>query len=79
MFSNKNIDLVVQMVNDEYIFIKIETNNKYTNIEELKEIINKYNLPIDKTNYFVKKAEIMLKKVLKDKVTLENSTSSAKE
>ena len=79
MFSNKNIDLVVQMVNDEYIFIKIETNNKYTNIEELKEIIKKYNLPIDKTNYFVKKAEIMLKKVLKDKVTLENSTSSVKE
>ena len=29
------------------------------------EIINEYNLPIDKTNYFVKKAEIMLKKVLK--------------
>ena len=67
------------MVDDEYIFIEIETNNKYTNIEELKEIINKYNLPIAKTNYFVKKAEIMLKKVLKDKETLENNTSSIKE
>ena len=45
----------MQLVNDEYTFIEIETNNKYTNVEELKEIINKYNLPIDKTNYFVKK------------------------
>lgn len=65
VFSNEDIDLIVQLVNDEYIFIEIETNNKYTNAEELKEIINKHNLPIDKTNYFVKKAEIMLKKVLK--------------
>lgn len=65
VFTNEEIDLIVQLVNDEYIFIEIETNNKYTNIEELKEIINEYNLPIDKTNYFVKKAEIMLKKVLK--------------
>ena len=65
VFSNEEIDLIVQLVNDEYIFIEIETNNKYANIEELKGIINKYNLPIDKTNYFVKKAEIMLKKSIK--------------
>ena len=37
----------------------------YKDIDELKEDINRYNLPIDKSNYFVKKAEIELEKVLK--------------
>lgn len=31
----------------------------------MKEELQKYNLPIDETNYFVKKAEIMLEEVLK--------------
>lgn len=70
VFTNGETELVVQLVNDEYIFIEMEAecsniDKVYKDIDELKEDINRYNLPIDKSNYFVKKAEIELEKVLK--------------
>ena len=66
VFINWESELVVQLVNDKYIFIEMESeckhiNRKYDSIEELKEDINRYNLPIDKSTYFAKKAEIILK------------------
>lgn len=68
-FANEESELVVQIVNDKYIFIEMECNcvyinRKYNSIDELKEDINRYNLPIDKSTYFVKKAEIILKETL---------------
>ena len=69
VFINKQTELVVQLVNDKYIFIEMESeckhiNRKYSSIEDLKEDINSYNLPIDKSTYFAKKAEIILKETL---------------
>lgn len=69
-FANEESELVVQIVNDKYIFIEMESNcvyinRKYSSIDELKEDINRYNLPINKSTYFAKKAEIILKEVLK--------------
>ena len=63
------IKLVVQLVNNKYIFIKMESMcqyiaKKYKSINELKEDLCSYNLPIDNSNFFVKKAEIILKEVL---------------
>lgn len=68
-FANEESELVVQIVNDKYIFIEMESNcmyinRKYSSINELKEDINRYNLPIDKSTYFAKKAEIILKETL---------------
>lgn len=70
VYTNGETELVVQLVNNEYIFIEMEAecsniDRVYKDIDELKEDINRYNLPIDKSNYFVKKAEIELEKVLK--------------
>ena len=70
VFTNGETEFVVQLVNDEYIFIEMEAecsniDRVYKSVAELKEDINRYNLPIDKSNYFVKKAEIELEKVLK--------------
>ena len=70
VFANDQTEMIVQLVNDEYVFIEMETkcdyvDRSYENADELKDEINRYDLPIDKSNYFVKKAEIMLKKVLK--------------
>ena len=70
VFANKKSELVVQLVNDEYIFIEMESEckhigRKYSSIDELKEDLNNYNLPIDSATYFAKKAEIILKKTLK--------------
>ena len=70
VFANEKSELVVQLVNDEFIFIEMESeckhiNRKYDSIDELKKDLNSYNLPIDNTTYFAKKAEIILKEILK--------------
>lgn len=69
VFANDKTELVVQLVNDKYIFIEMEsepqyTNRKYENVEELKDDICSYNLSIDKSNFFVKKAELILNETL---------------
>ena len=69
VFVNDKTELVVQLVNDKYIFIEMESepqyiNRKYENIEELKDDICSYNLSIDKSNFFVKKAELILNETL---------------
>ena len=72
VYANSETELVVQLVNDKYIFIEMESvcehiDRKYESIEELKQDLSRYNLPIDDSNYFVKKAELLLNE------TLENS------
>ena len=70
VFANEKSELVVQLVNDEFIFIEMESeckhiNRKYDSIDELKKDLNSYNLPIDNITYFAKKADIILKETLK--------------
>lgn len=69
VFANDKTELVVQLVNDKYIFIEMESepqyiNRKYENVDELKDDICSYNLSIDKSNFFVKKAELILNETL---------------
>lgn len=69
VFANDKTELVVQLVNDKYIFIEMESepqyiNRKYENVEELKDDICSYNLSVDKSNFFVKKAELILNEKL---------------
>lgn len=65
VYSNTTTELAVQEVNDKHIYIEIEEscnriNKIYSNIEEMKEEIHKYNIPIKGHDYFVKKAVIEL-------------------
>lgn len=69
VFANNETELVVQIVNNEHIFIEMETkcehiDKKYNSEQELIDDLNRYNLPIDNSNYFAKKAEIVLKENL---------------
>ena len=69
VFANDKTELVVQLVNNKYIFIEMESepqyiNRKYENVDELKDDICSYNLSIDKSNFFVKKAELILNETL---------------
>lgn len=71
VYANKETELIVQLVNDKYIFIEMEDNCEYINrhynsVEELKEDLNRYQLPIDTSNYFVKKAELILNEQLQN-------------
>lgn len=65
VYVNNENELVVELVNDKYIFIELESNpeyinKKYTCYLDMINELNSYNLPIDKTNYFVKKAVLVL-------------------
>ena len=65
VYTNDKIEFAVQLVNDKYIFIELEDKSEYLNktyssIEEMKEEINLYNVPIVKDKYFAKKAAIIL-------------------
>jgi len=69
VYENQTTELCVQLVNNKHIYIEIEEkfnhiNKQYNNIEEMKEVINKYKIPIKNNDYFVKKAEIELKECL---------------
>lgn len=65
VYVNNDNELVVELVNDKYVLIELESNPEYINkkyicyLDMIKEL-NSYNLPIDKTNYFVKKAVLVL-------------------
>ncbi len=72
VFTNNKIELVVQLVNDKYIFIEMESkceyiDKEYNTIDDMKNDLCSYNLSIDKSNFFVKKAEITLKELLNNK------------
>ena len=65
VYVNNDNELVVELVNDKYVFIELESNpeyinKKYTCYLDMINELNGYNLPIDKTNYFVKKAVLVL-------------------
>ena len=71
-YINDEIELIVQEVNNKYLFFEAEEecryiDKKFSSIEELKDTINKYDLPFKKDNYFVKKAEIILNEKLNRK------------
>lgn len=73
VYANEETELIVQLVNDKYIFLEMESKCKhidkqYKSIEELKSDLNRYKLPIDNSNYFVKKAELVLNEKLESNV-----------
>ena len=67
IYYNDNIELAIKDIYNGDLLIEIETNNNITTIEELKEIIESLEISFEKENYFVKKAEERLDKILKEK------------
>lgn len=64
IYYNDKIELAIKDVYNGDLLMEIETNNNTTTIEELKEIIESLEISFEKENYFVKKAEERLGKVL---------------
>ena len=65
VYATDQDELVIQNVNGKHIYIEIEehcnyANKTYQTIEEMKDVIKKYAIPIKENNFFVKKAEIEL-------------------
>ncbi|MDD3341614.1 MAG: hypothetical protein PHN72_05465 [Bacilli bacterium] len=72
VYANEETELVVQLVNNQYVFIEMDgtaeyVDRTYETIEEMKKELVKYQLPYDASTYFAKKAEMMLQKVMEEK------------
>ena len=68
IFQNGELEIQVKDIinGDKLIEIELKENNEKLNtIEKVKKELNKLDLPIDKNDYFIKKAEIELKKLIK--------------
>lgn len=67
LLSNGKNEIYIQNVENLGTYIEMEQknllleNNNGNTIDEMIDILNSYNLPFNKNNYFVKKSEDMLK------------------
>ena len=64
IYYTDTIELAIKDVYNGDLFIETETNKNIQTIEELKKMIESLEIPFEKDNYFVKKAEETLGKVL---------------
>lgn len=65
VYANDTDELAIQNVNNKYIYIEIEDkcnyiDKHYASIDEMKNVIKKYEIPIKENNYFAKKALTIL-------------------
>ena len=67
IYYNDKIELAIKDIYNGDLLIETETNENIKKIEELKEIIERLEILFEKDNYFVKKAEETLDKILKEK------------
>lgn len=65
IYYNDKIELAIKDVYNGDLLIETETNKNITTIEELKKIIENLEIPFEKENYFVKKVEERLRRILK--------------
>lgn len=64
VYQKDNFKLAIKNIEDIEPLIEIETSNEFDTIDKLKKKINELKIPIDENDYFVKKAEIELRKIL---------------
>lgn len=65
VYEKDGFKLAVKNIKDGDNLIEIEENERYNTIEKLTQKVNELEIPIYTDNYFVKKAEIELDKILK--------------
>lgn len=68
VYEKEGFQIAVKDIINGDSLIEVETSEKedLDTIEKIKEKLNKLNLPVDTSNYFVKKAEIEINKILNE-------------
>lgn len=61
VYEKDGLELAIEYVNDKYLFIEIEVNDKYDTIDKIKDALEKVGIEYDKNNYFQKKALMIFK------------------
>ena len=65
IYYKDKLELALKFIENNNTLIEIETDDNFDTIDKLKKLVNEIEIPIEKNNYFVKKAENELNKVLK--------------
>lgn len=65
IYYKDKLELAIKLIENSNTLIEIETDDNFKTIVELKQLITELEIPIEKGNYFVKKAENELNKILK--------------
>ncbi len=65
IYCKDKLELALKFIENSNTLIEIETNDNYNTIDKLKKLVNQLEIPIEKNNYFVKKAEDKLNTILK--------------
>lgn len=65
IYYKDKIELAIKFIENSNTLIEIETDDNFKTIVELKQLVTELEIPIEKGNYFVKKAEDELNKILK--------------
>lgn len=66
-YYNNKINVDIKSVEDGDILLELETNKELDTIDKLKQEIKNIDIPIDESNFFVKKAERKIKDLLGEK------------
>lgn len=64
IYYKNNIELALKFIENSDTLIEFETDDDFDTIDKLKKLIDEFEIPIEKENYFVKKAEDKLNKIL---------------
>lgn len=66
IYSKDSLELAIKDIKNGDILIEVETepNSNFDTIDKLKNAIIKLEIPIEANQFFVKKAEIELNKIL---------------
>ena len=59
VYEKDGLEILIEDVNDKYLFVEIETNEKYDTIDKLMKVLYNIKIDYDKTNYYAKKAKII--------------------
>ena len=65
IYYKDKLELAIKFIENSNTLIEIETDDNFKTIVELKQLVTGLEIPIEKGNYFVKKAENELNKILK--------------
>ena len=67
VYYKDDFELALKFIENGDLLIEIETeeNTKWDTTDKIIKIVEELNLPIEKNNYFIKKAEDALNRLLK--------------
>lgn len=59
VYEKEGFEICIQYVNDKYLMIEIEVNDKYKSVDELITKLESIEIDYDDRDYYVKKAELV--------------------